>query len=168
MRSLKTIKSFNKLLTMKKILFVLLIISAMIFSCKTTKKSSYIKPAEEPQFEMAEHDDINKEADVSAPANDAPITMKTEEVTIAEDEDQSKGGYAFYVIMGSFTKPENAGKFKVQLINQDFSPVMLNTESGFIRVAVEQTNSEADARKFIGNIRNNYPEYKDAWLLKNQ
>jgi hypothetical protein len=150
---------------MKKILFILMVISAMIISCKTAKK--VVQPAEEPKVEKIA-EDTNKEEDVSIPENSTPIYMKTEEVSIAEDEDQSKGGFAFYVIMGSFSKPENAGKFKIQLINKDFVPVLLNSESGYIRVAVEQTNSETDAKKFVWNIRKNYPEYSDAWLLRNK
>ena len=157
----------NKLITMRKILIVLLIISSMIISCKTAQKAVTAKPSENPPVEKAA--DINNEQDkVSATENKTPIFIKTEEVTIAKDEDQSRGGYAFYVIVGSFLKPENAGKFRIQLINEDFSPVLLNAKSGYIRVAVEQTNSEAEAQQIINNIRENYPKYKDVWMLKNQ
>jgi cell division protein FtsN len=157
----------NKLFTMKKILFVLLVIFAMIISCKTAKKAVPVQPAEKPPVEKVAEVN-NKEKEVSVPENNVPIYMKTEEVSIAENEDQSKEGFAFYVIIGSFSKPENAGKFKIQLINKDFSPVLLNSESGYIRVAVDQTNSEAEARKVIREIRKNYPEHNDVWLLKNK
>ena len=157
----------NKLIIMKKILIVLLIISSMIISCKTAQKAVTVKPSENPPVEKVA--DVNNDQDkVSATENKTPIFMKTEDVTIAKDEDQSKGGYAFYVIVGSFLKPENAGKFRIQLLNEDFTPVLLNSKSGYIRVAVEQTNSEADAQNIISNIRENYPQYKDVWLLKNQ
>jgi cell division protein FtsN len=142
---------------MKKILFVLLVITLTIISCKTVKKSTYTPPSGNSQVEMNVND---KEK------NEAPIIMKTEDVSLAKDEDQSKGRYAFYVIVGSFSNPENAGKLKIQLINNDFSPVLLNSETGFLRVSVEQTNSETEARNFIRNIRSNYPEFKDVWLLK--
>lgn len=155
-----------KNITMKKLLFIFLVFTATIISCKTAKKSAYMPPAENSQVVIAEEDKNKKGTDVSTTANEVPITMKTEEFSIAQDEDQSKGGYTFYVIVGSFSNPENAGKLKVQLINKDFSPVMLNSETGFLRVAVEQTNSEAEARNLIRNIRKKYPEFKDVWLLK--
>jgi cell division protein FtsN len=151
---------------MKKLLFIFLVFTAAIISCKTAKKSAYMPPAENSQVVMAEEDKNKKGTDVSTTANEVPIMMKTEEVSIAQNEDQSKGGYSFYVIIGSFSKPENAGKFKIELINKDFSPVVLNSESGFLRVAVGQTNSETEARDLITNIRNIYPEFKDVWLLK--
>lgn len=152
---------------MKKILFGLLIISAMIISCKTAKKA--IPTPVTVAAPVEKIDDKSKEPDkVAVPEDNNPIYMKTEEVSIAKDEDQSKGGFAFYVIIGSFSKPENAAKFKTQLISKDFSPVLLNSESGYIRVAVDQTNSEKDARDQIKIIRNKYPEHKDVWLLKSK
>lgn len=148
---------------MKKILITLLIISAMIFSCKTAKKAAPV--TETAPVEQID-EKVSEPVKEAVPEDNKPIYMKTEEVSIAEDEDQSKEGFAFYVIIGSFSKPENAGKFKIQLINKDFSPVLLNSESGYTRVAIDQTNSENEARDQIKIIRNKYPEYKDVWLLK--
>jgi hypothetical protein len=152
---------------MKKALFVLLVISAMIISCKTAKKVVPTPVAEATPVEKIDDKSTEKEK-VAVPEDNNPIYMKTEEVSIAENEDQTKEGFAYYVIIGSFSKPENAGKFKVQLIGKDFYPVLLNSESGYIRVAVDQTNSENEARDQIKIIRNKYPEYKDVWLLKNK
>jgi hypothetical protein len=150
---------------MKKILFVLLVISVMIISCKTAKKAAPV--TEIAPIEIIEDKKIEPVKEV-VPEDNNPIYMKTEEVSIVDDEDLSKEGFAFYVIIGSFSKPENASKFKIQLINKDFSPVLLNSESGFIRVAVDQTNSENEARDQIKIIRNKYPEHKDVWLLKSK
>ena len=150
---------------MKKILFVLLIVFATIISCKTAKKAVPTPVTETKPVEKVE-DKNSKPAKEVVPEDNNPIYVKTEEVSVAENEDQSKEGFAFYVIIGSFSKPENAGKFKIQLLNKDFSPVLLNSESGYIRVAVDQTNSENEARDQIKIIRNKYPEHKDVWLLK--
>jgi hypothetical protein len=152
---------------MKKILFIFLVVSAMTFSCKTAKKAIPTPVTEAAPVEKID----DKKAEVVhevVPEDNNPIYMKTEEVSVAENEDQSKEGFAYYVIIGSFSKPENAGKFKIQLINKDFSPVLLNSESGYTRVAVDQTNSENEARDQIKIIRNKYPEHKDVWLLKSK
>ena len=152
---------------MKKILFVLLVISTMTFSCKTAKKAIPIPVTEAAPVEKVDDKKV-EEVPVVVPEDNNPIYMKTEEVSVAENEDQSKEGFAYYVIVGSFSKPENAGKLKIQLINKDFSPVLLNSESGYIRVAIDQTNSEQEARDQIKIIRNKYPEHKDVWLLKSK
>jgi cell division protein FtsN len=150
---------------MKKLFFLLLIISVMIISCKTAKKAVQTPQPNPAPIENVEDKSAEKVV-VPVPEDNAPIYMKTEEVSIAKDEDQSKEGFAFYVIIGSFSKPENAGKYKIQLIDKGFSPVLLNSESGYLRVAVDQTNSENEARDQIKIIRNKYPEHKDVWLLK--
>jgi cell division protein FtsN len=152
---------------MKKILLVLLVISAITFSCKTAKKAVPTPVTETVPIENVENKKPEPVKEV-VPEDNNPIYMKTEEVSVAENEDQSKEGFAYYVIIGSFSKPENAGKFKIQLINKDFSPVLLNSESGYTRVAVDQTNSENEARDQIKIIRNKYPEHKDVWLLKSK
>jgi len=153
----------KQIFIMKKILFTLLIITALIISCKTAKKAAPVTEA--APVEQIE-DKVSEPVKEAVPEDNNPIYMKTEEVSIAEDEDQTREGFAFYVIIGSFSKPENAGRFKAQLIGKDFYPVLLNSESGYIRVAVDQTNSEMEARDQIKIIRNKYPEHKDVWLLK--
>jgi cell division protein FtsN len=153
------------LFNMKKIIFVLLVITTMTISCKTAKKEAPTPVTEKAPIEKTDDKKTEPVKEV-VPEDNKPIYMKTEEVSIAENEDQSKEGFAYYVIIGSFSKPENAGRFKIQLINKDFSPVLLNSESGYIRVAVDQTNSENEARDQIKIIRNKYPEHKDVWLLK--
>lgn len=151
---------------MKQILFVAIILSMFIFSCKT-KKSIYSpettksNPIEQTTKAADEEVKIAPE-----PGYETPIVIKTEDVSLAEDEDQSKGDFAFYVIFGSFSKAENAVKFKAQLATQGFSPVLLKSETGFMRVAVHQTNSENEARNLVLDIRKRFPEHNDAWLLK--
>ena len=151
---------------MKQILIVAIILSVILFSCKT-KKSIYSP-------DISKSDPIEKTTNVAQeevqiapePGYETPIVVKTEDVSLAEDEDQSKGDFAFYVIIGSFSNPTNAGKFKKELAEKGFKPLLLNSETGFVRVSVDQTNSEKDARNVVLKIRNDFPEHKDVWLLK--
>jgi cell division septation protein DedD len=147
---------------MKQALFVLIIISLTIFSCKT-KKSLYQQPTETTPVEESV---TGKAVEAEKQIDDSSIMVKTEEVSIADNEDKSKEGYAFYVIIGSFSKAENAIKFKNELIDKGFNPFLLNSETGFIRVAVGQSNDEKDARTVVLKIRGQHPEHKDVWLLK--
>jgi cell division protein FtsN len=151
---------------MRKTLFILIILSLTILSCKTKKAVvTQETPKATPVEQVAEvkTEEVQK---ATEPVIEKPIVVKTEEVSVAENEDQSKEGYAFYIIIGSFSVPENAEKYKTQLIDKGFSPVLLNSETGFMRVAVEQTNSENDARGVVMKIRKEYPEHSDVWLLK--
>jgi cell division septation protein DedD len=150
---------------MKKFLFIAIILSLTIFSCKTKKAVTKDTPKPTPveQVNTVKTDDAK---DVAEPANDTPIMVKTEQVSVADNEDKSKEGFAFYVIIGSFSKPENAGKFREELKDKGFSPYLLNSETGFTRVAVGQSNSEKDARALVMKIRNEHSEHNDVWLLK--
>lgn len=151
---------------MKNTIILILMVSALMFSCKTVKKAETQQPAEPVSVQKIAEEKNDTPEEVITPEVETPIVIKTEDVSLAEDEDQSKEGFAFYVIIGSFANPENAANYKTQLIEKGFSPVLLNSESGLIRVAVNQTNSEQEARQDIMNIRVRYPKHKDVWLLK--
>jgi cell division protein FtsN len=145
------------------LLVAVIILGIASSSCKTTKKTAYTP---EPIQPVVESNELKKPEHVEPIKEEVQVTVKTEDVSLAVGEDLSKDGFAFYVIVGSFSKSENALSFKNQLIGKGFNPVLLNSETGFVRVAVDQTNSERDAREMISKIRNVYPEYKDVWLLK--
>lgn len=154
---------------MKK-LFIVLVSLLVIVSCKTSKKAlTETEPvAEEPVIEVVE-EPLEEEPvveEIEVPVEE-PIIVKEEEVEVIEEEKPPvKPTYDFFVIIGSFKNSENADRYKAVMADKGFNPVLLSTDSGFLRVAIEQTNSEVDARTFIKSIRDNYPEHKDVWLLK--
>jgi len=148
---------------MKKILILLLIISTSMVSCKTAKKASSFQPDDKNQTEAVASENATNEG-----SDEGSIVMKTEEVTLADGEDQSMAGYGYYVIIGGFSVYENAKKFKNELISKGFTPVMLKAANGYTRVAVGETNSEPEARKQVLNIRQKFPEHNDVWLLRNK
>ena len=75
------------------------------------------------------------------------------------------GNKKYYVIVGSFSSNENAGKFKQELMQQGFKPIILHSETGYYRLCVDSFNDEAAARSRVQNIRTQYPKYADSWLL---
>ncbi|MBN1925776.1 MAG: SPOR domain-containing protein [Prolixibacteraceae bacterium] len=154
---------------MKKLLIVLLSLFVIV-SCKTTKKAvEETEPVIEPVVEVIEEPVVEEPVIevVEEPIVEEPIIVKEEEVEVIEEEKPPvKPTFDFFVIIGSFKNSDNAGQFKTKMAEKGFYPVLLSTDSGFIRVAVDQTNSEADARSFIKNIRAKYAEHKDVWLLK--
>lgn len=157
---------------MKKVIPLTILFSFLFFSCKTTKdiqaeKSVSNVPVETVKTDATVVKEQPKEEVVAKPVkSDKPVLERTEAVQVAQNEDKSLGQYEFYVIAGSFSNQGNAGRFKNMMKDKGFTPVVLTSESGLYRVSVEQTNSEYDARIFIGKMRGIYPEHSDIWLLR--
>lgn len=82
--------------------------------------------------------------------------------------DVNSPDYNFYVIIGSFRIIDNAQNFKNQLIEEGFKPNILENEAGLYRISVASSNDETTARNKIADIRANYSQYSDVWLLVSQ
>lgn len=157
---------------MKKVIPLAILISFLFFSCKTTKNLPVEQTVSNVPVETVEKESTvvkeqpKEDAVVKPVNNEKPVLERTEAVQLAQNEDKSLGQYEFYVIAGSFSNQGNAGRFKNLMRDKGFTPVILTSESGLFRVSVEQTNSEYDARIFIGKMRGIYPEHSDIWLLR--
>lgn len=148
---------------MKKILLILFGIVLGFSSCKTAKKAatSAYEPAVEPVVVQETKKEVVKE--IVPVIEEAPVVVKTEEVTI--DKSNDKKLYPFYVIIGSFSMTDNAYKLQDQQISEGIQAVVLKSETGMLRVACLGTDSEATARTKIAEIRKG-KEFPDVWLLK--
>lgn len=152
---------------MKNVIPVLLLILVLTYSCKTTKKTSaYQAPVAAVEETVTKPEPVKEAAKPEPVKVEKPILERTESVNVASNEDKSLGKYQFYVIAGSFSVQENANKYKRMMLDKGFTSVILTSDSGMFRVAIEQTNSEYDARVFIGKMRGIYPEHSDIWLLR--
>src|SRR5574344_1300256 len=147
---------------MKKITLIMLVMLMVMVSCKTKKVASTYSP-ENPEYSKTEQ--ASQDSDVNS-TDEKPITYRTENVEVANNEKQAFANYNFYVITGSFSSIENATTLKTEMKKLGFNPVILISDSGMYRVTAGQTNSESDARSVISTIRNTYEQYKDVWLLK--
>lgn len=149
---------------MKK-LIILGIVLMIGLSCKTTKKAAH-QPAVDKQTNIEAVNQSFENETKPMPVVDEPISVRTEAIKIYEEKVEKEAGFAYYVIIGSFSIVENAEKSKKEMINKGFVPVLLTTDSGLFRVAVNQSNFENEARSIIKEIRSRFPEHKDVWLLK--
>ncbi len=91
------------------------------------------------------------------------IVVKEEKVKVVDNT--NKEVFKYYVIIGSFKVLENAKNYKTQLIEEGFTPVLLENENGLYRVSVSAYNDEQPARDKIGSIRSKFEKYNDVWLL---
>lgn len=123
-----------------------------------TSDSIYVK--EEPAKVTVK--ETVKETPKPEPAPEPAIVVRQEKVTPVE---HTGPGYDYYIIIGSFQVLDNARRFRTELIQEGFTPMMLESEHGFFRVSVAAFNDELEARARLGEIRRQYEKYSDVWLL---
>lgn len=155
---------------MKKHLLSLVAIATLFVGCKT----QYVAP--EPNYgpEPATTTTVVSTPKVeTAPTNtgwgseteNITVSKRTENVSAAAGEASYLNQRKFYIILGSFSVKENALRLKSKLTNMGFEPGILVNDSKMYRVAAVSYNDEQSARRKVSQIRSNYPEYSDLWLL---
>jgi cell division protein FtsN len=168
---------------MKRIILVAFTLALLTSGCKVFKSS---KKSQAPQTETSAEtkvfsvpapkntvrenpvsDTMYETADKAATATPAakPVSIRSEKFTMSSEDQASYGTKSYFVIVGSFSSNENAGKFKQELAQQGFKPIILHSETGYYRVCVDSFNDEAAARSRVQKIRTEYPKYADSWLL---
>ncbi|HET6556670.1 MAG TPA: SPOR domain-containing protein [Prolixibacteraceae bacterium] len=166
---------------MKKIILAALTLAMLTSGCKvfkSSKKSENATPQTETVAETkvfsvpAPATDVrpNPTSDTmytpsDKPANGKPVSVRSENFTLSAEDQAAYGNKNYFVIVGSFSSNENAGRFKQELSQQGFKPIVLHSETGYYRVCVDSFNDEASARSRVQNIRTQYPKYADSWLL---
>ncbi|MBN2743582.1 sporulation related protein [Breznakibacter xylanolyticus] len=96
------------------------------------------------------------------------VVVREEKVKVVENTTTDQAIYNYYCIIGSFRILDNARNFTQQLKSEGFQPVILENENGLYRISVSGSNQEDAVRAKIADIRGQYPQYADVWLLKKQ
>ena len=166
---------------MKKIMVAVLALGLLSSGCKVFQK---LKKEKEPVTETVQDNTQTKVFSVPEtkpevrenPTSDRmyeetaepekPVRVQSETFTFAQKEDQVKNeNKSYFVIIGSFSSNENANRYKQELQPQGFNPIVLHSETGYYRVCVNSFTDEFEARKRVYQIRNDFPQYADTWLL---
>ncbi len=150
-----------------KTLSSLIIAMLLLNSCASTRKgTSRFDDSKSPYVkEQPKTVQVKQEAPAPKPIPKTEPVMVREEKVKTVDQTGTETVYKYYVIVGSFQVIENARNFRTQLIREQFTPVILESEIGFYRVSVAAFNDEMAARDRIAQIRSNYDKYSDVWLL---
>jgi cell division protein FtsN len=169
---------------MKRIILAAVTLALLTSGCKVFK-SSKKNQAAAPQTEATSEtkvfsvpapkttvrdnpvsDNMYEAADKAASGTAAkPVSVRSESFTMSAEDQAAYGSKKFFVITGSFASSDNANKFKQELIQQGFKPIILKSETGMFRVCVDSFNDEASARNRVQGVRTQFPKYADAWLL---
>lgn len=166
---------------MKRILLVAFTLALLTSGCKvfkssktsqavpktptTTETKVFSVPA--PKQAVRENpvsDTMYEPADKGEPTG-KPVSIRSEKFTMSTEDQATYGSKSYFVIVGSFSSNENAAKFKQELIQQGFKPLILHSETGYYRVCVDSFTDEASARSRVQRIRTEFPKYADCWLL---
>lgn len=164
---------------MKKIILIVFSLALLTSGCKVFKSSKKSQAAAKtentetkvfsvpaPQTGVRENPTSDTMYETTkGDATGKPVSIRSEKFTMTNEDQAAYGSKSFFVIVGSFSSNENAGKFKKDLTAQGFSPIILHSESGYYRVCVDSFTDEAAARSRVQNIRTKYPKYADSWLL---
>lgn len=152
---------------MKKAVFLVLVIGIALASCKSSKKaaSTAFEPAVQQTTQTAPPKvfQVPEVKEAPAPESDQPISVRKESFTFTQAEDQNQNSY--FIIVGSFSSMDNAKNFRQTLMSEGFTPIIVQSETGYYRVTVDSFTSEAPARARLVQIRQSFPKYNDAWLL---
>ena len=108
---------------------------------------------------------VNSTTTTPAAVTGKPVSVRSEKFTLSTEDQAAYGSKNFFVIVGSFSSNDNAGKFKQDLTQQGFKPIILHSETGYYRVCVDSFTDEASARSRVQAIRTQHPKYADSWLL---
>ena len=131
-----------------------ILLSLVFSSCASMKKPG------SSSFEESESHYVKEE--VKPEPETKKIVVKEEKVKMLEEENEQ---FKYYVIIGSFRVLDNAKSYKQELIDEGFTPVLMENENGLYRVSVAAYNVENSARQKIAEIRSKFPNHSDVWLL---
>jgi cell division protein FtsN len=147
--------------SMKIVFIVILVLSAGFLGCRSKK----MVPVE--QTESSERPAIQRDVETTVEvSNNTQIRAIEERFSFVRDQDKEQHDqYQYFVIIGSYRNKNNAENFKQIMIAKGFVPVVLLSETGLHRVSVNSYLDEQQARERIMQIRRNFPEHSDTWLL---
>ncbi len=76
-----------------------------------------------------------------------------------------QSGFVYYVVVGSFTREDNAWKFRQELIREGLIHSVVLRKDGVFRVAADRFNNRPDADKFLISLRRKFAQFQSSWLL---
>ncbi len=144
---------------MRKLIFLFTIIASLV-GCRSLHNNETSSFSDSDSPYVKEEPVVKKE---KKPIEKKKIVVKEEKVKVIEDVENEV--FKYYVIIGSFKVLENARNYKQTLLNEGFTPVILENENGLYRVSIAAYHDETEARTKVDTIRDQYQKYSDTWLL---
>ena len=90
-----------------------------------------------------------------------PVVTREEKVTMTHGDEMKR----YNIIVGSFANEDNAVKLRARLVGEGYHSIIMLNEKGMRRVSIAGFDEETPARAELLRIREQRPEFADAWLL---
>lgn len=160
---------------MKKLIFYSFVVSLALAatSCKpkqTAYKAAYERAKQKEVVASTTPAPAQQTAPQPVVANrsTAPVTARKEAINpvLASDASNLK---TFSVVIGSFTKIENANLLKDNMEKEGYKVILAQNEKMMYRVIVASFNTKEEAAAERDRIKAKYtPRFDDIWLLERQ
>ena len=133
-----------------RIIVSVILLAFITISCGTNKRV-YAPPFEEEETEsvvVKENVRTTAQNPTKKTENTKPVVSREENVTMTHGDVLKR----YNVIVGSFSNVDNAVRLQAKL-------------NGMSRVSIAGFDEEGAAREELLKVREQYPEFADAWLL---
>ena len=146
-----------------KIIVSVILLAFITVSCGTNKRV-YAPPFEEEETEtvvVKENVQTTAQNPTKKTENTKPVVSKEENVTMTHGDVLKR----YNVIVGSFSNVDNAVKLQAKLNGMRYHSIIMKNNAGMSRVSIAGFDEEGAAREELLKVREQYPEFADAWLL---
>ena len=146
-----------------KIIVSVILLAFITVSCGTNKRV-YAPPFEEEETEtvvVKENVQTTAQNPTKKTENTKPVVSKEENVTMTHGDVLKR----YNVIVGSFSNVDNAVKLQAKLNGMGYHSIIMKTNAEMSRVSIAGFDEEGAAREELLKVREQYPEFADAWLL---
>ena len=140
-----------------RIIVSVILLAFITVSCGTNKRV-YAPPFEEEETENVQTTAQNP---TKKTENTKPVVSREENVTMTHGDVLKR----YNVIVGSFSNVDNALKLQAKLNGMGYHSIIMKNSAGMSRVSIAGFDEEASAREELLKVREQYPEFADAWLL---
>ena len=146
-----------------RIIVSVILLAFITVSCGTNKRV-YAPPFEEEETEtvvVKENVQTTAQNPTKKTENTKPVVSREENVTMTHGDVLKR----YNVIVGSFSNVDNALKLQAKLNGMGYRSIIMKNSAGMSRVSIAGVDEEASAREELLKVREQYPEFADAWLL---
>ena len=146
-----------------KIIVSVILLAFITVSCGTNKRV-YAPPFEEEETEtvvVKENVQTTAQNPTKKTENTKPVVSKEGNVTMTHGDVLKR----YNVIVGSFSNVDNAVKLQAKLNGMGYHSIIMKNNAGMSRVSIAGFDEEGAAREELLKVREQYPEFADAWLL---
>lgn len=146
-----------------RIIVSVILLAFITISCGTNKRV-YAPPFEEEETEsvvVKENVRTTAQNPTKKTENTKPVVSREENVTMTHGDVLKR----YNVIVGSFSNVDNAVRLQAKLNGMGYHSIIMKNNAGMSRVSIAGFDEEGAAREELLKVREQYPEFADAWLL---